>query len=283
MAGPTAMDYSEMSFYPMMGNPDYSPVSETFSYPEHYDTFSDSFSYSNGDTAFRDSAFSPMHQSPSHTAPSPTASRWPTFNPTPFGAMGDLCHAFTDSELSNSLATRLSPLTTPGFASPEHVLLVPACSPTSRSISPWSLERGSPISEASHPPSEGEGIAKPAPRKRGRPRLNRISTTDGSSGSDSRRTQCLPHKQVERKYREGLNVEFERLRRAVPTLPQSVEANVIGAAKPSKRMVLGAAIDYISRIERERDAAVDEIERLGGNVRIGKLENRIGLPPRLAI
>jgi hypothetical protein len=37
-------------------------------------------------------------------------------------------------------------------------------------------------------------------------------------------------------------------------------------------MVLAAAIDYINRIERERDAALDEVERLGGNSRMSKLE-----------
>lgn len=115
-----------------------------------------------------------------------------------------------------------------------------------------------------------EEDVKPAPRKRGRPRLNRSGTTNGSSSSnDVRRSTCLPHKQVERKYREGLNKEFERLRKAVPTLPQSSEANAIGVAKISKRTVLAAAIDYIGRVERERDVAVDEVERLGGSVRIG--------------
>jgi hypothetical protein len=87
------------------------------------------------------------------------------------------------------------------------------------------------------------------------------------------------HTQVERKYREGINMQLERLRRAVPTipqavptLPQAVGADAIWVAKPSKGMVLAAAIDYISRIERERDAALNEIERLGGTVRIGQLE-----------
>jgi hypothetical protein len=113
------------------------------------------------------------------------------------------------------------------------------------------------------------------PRKRGRPRLNHQSSDPVHGPSEprnTRRTMCLPHKQVERKYREGLNLEFERLRRAVPTLPQSVDANVMGAAKPSKGMVLGAAIEYIKKIERERDAAFDEVERLGGKVSISKLK-----------
>lgn len=66
-------------------------------------------------------------------------------------------------------------------------------------------------------------------------------------------------------------MEFERLRRAVPTLPQCTDANVIGATKPSKGMVLAAAIDYIGRVEREREAALEEIERLGGSFRTTKL------------
>ncbi|KAH7082732.1 hypothetical protein BKA63DRAFT_137164 [Paraphoma chrysanthemicola] len=269
MATSTAMNYSDMHFYPVMGHSDYSPVSEAFSYPEQYDTI-DSLSYSNRDTAPGETTYSPLHRSPSHSASplSPTANRWPNLRPTPYGALGEFCGGFNNPELS--------PLPTPGFGSPEHVLPVPACSPGYESISPRSLERGSPISDTSHQPSEGEVDAKPAPRKRGRPRLNRSSTGDGSSGSIGRRSQCLPHKQVERKYREGLNMEFERLRRAVPTLPQSMEANVMGAAKPSKGMVLAAAIDYIRRVEQERDAAMDEIERLGGHIRLGKLDVRVG-------
>jgi hypothetical protein len=78
----------------------------------------------------------------------------------------------------------------------------------------------------------------------------------------------MPHTEVERKYREKLNMELERLRRAVPILPQSDAAD---AAKPSKSMVLAVAIDYIKELERQRDAAVEEVERLGGKVRAGKI------------
>jgi hypothetical protein len=84
----------------------------------------------------------------------------------------------------------------------------------------------------------------------------------------------MPHTEVERKYREKLNMELERLRRAVPILPQSDAADVTGAAKPSKGMVLAVAIDYIKELERERDAAVEEVERLGGKVRFGKVKER---------
>ncbi|KAH8733242.1 hypothetical protein GQ44DRAFT_766295 [Phaeosphaeriaceae sp. PMI808] len=71
--------------------------------------------------------------------------------------------------------------------------------------------------------------------------------------SSDKLPQRLPHKQVEREYREGLNMELERLRRSVPTLPQSNRTNVIGSTRPSKPRVLSAAIAYIKQIERERD------------------------------
>jgi hypothetical protein len=38
--------------------------------------------------------------------------------------------------------------------------------------------------------------------------------------------------------------------------------------------VLAVAIDYIKELERERDAAVEEVERLGGKVRFGKVKER---------
>ena len=82
----------------------------------------------------------------------------------------------------------------------------------------------------------------------------------------------MPHTQVKRKYRESTNMQFERLRRAVPTLPRTFRADAIGVAKPSKGIGLAAAIDYVSRIERERDAAMDEIERLAGDIRTRHLE-----------
>jgi hypothetical protein len=52
-------------------------------------------------------------------------------------------------------------------------------------------------------------------------------------------------------------------------LPQSDAADM-GAVKPSKSMVLAVAIDYIKELERQRDAAVEEVERLGGKMRFGR-------------
>ena len=82
----------------------------------------------------------------------------------------------------------------------------------------------------------------------------------------------LPHNQVERKYREGLNAEMERLRAAIPTLPQDA---TLGAPKPSKATVLQCAVDEINKVREEkakletaymkvvneRDEAVIELDR----------------------
>jgi hypothetical protein len=72
--------------------------------------------------------------------------------------------------------------------------------------------------------------------------------------------------QVERKYREGLNLDLERLRRAVPTLLQSGEGVVMGQPKLSKAMVLSCAVAYIAKIEHERDELREENEQLGGSI-----------------
>jgi len=74
----------------------------------------------------------------------------------------------------------------------------------------------------------------------------------------------LPHNQVERKYREGLNSELERLRRAVPTLPQRDSSDLTGPPKPSKATVLASAIDYIKFMEAEHERLAEENERLRG-------------------
>lgn len=105
----------------------------------------------------------------------------------------------------------------------------------------------------------------PPKRKRGRPRLIRADS-DSSFGDPtprkSRISKRQPHNEVERKYREGLNAELERLRLAIPTLPQCDSQAANGAPKPSKATVLASAIDYIHKMERERDRLRQENEVL---------------------
>jgi hypothetical protein len=72
--------------------------------------------------------------------------------------------------------------------------------------------------------------------------------------------------QVERKYREGLNSDLERLRRAIPTLLQSREGAVMGQPKLRKVMVLLCAVAYIAKIEHERDRLREGNKQLGGSM-----------------
>jgi hypothetical protein len=131
----------------------------------------------------------------------------------------------------------------------------PAQSP---SMSPCSIKRESPSPPAS--PRE-QTTSKRSLRKRGRPRLDRFDMEFPLAEPSSKcpRTGRLPHNQVERKYREGLNSELERLRKTVPRLSHGDEA---GQPKPSKGMILSSAIEYIKTIENERDALREEVARL---------------------
>ena len=74
----------------------------------------------------------------------------------------------------------------------------------------------------------------------------------------------MRHSQIERKYREALNSEFERLRRVVPTLSQRDSSNLTDSPKPRKATVVASAIDYINMIKAERDRLLEENELLRG-------------------
>ncbi|KAF1923096.1 uncharacterized protein M421DRAFT_426203 [Didymella exigua CBS 183.55] len=96
-------------------------------------------------------------------------------------------------------------------------------------------------------------------KKRGWPELDLIANgVSGVSAEDHYCTAPIPHNKVERKYREGLNTELERLRRAVPMLLQSHGGSGVGQPKPSKSMVIAAAINYIEMVTQERDMLQNE-------------------------
>lgn len=260
---------ADMAYYPVIANTDYSPRDTTMAYNEPRDDFCGSFAFNEPEFGMIDPQFIP-HAAFNNMPPA--VDGWLTPSNTPFGGIGNLCTAFTTTELSEMRTSRQPP---PSKVHHDNTEFMPARSRHNSKFeprSPSSHGQGSPYSEDKQHLSEEEVVV---PRKRGRPRLSREpsdSVYNSLEPRNTRRTTCLPHKQVEKKYREGLNMEFERLRRAIPTLPQSVDANVMGAAKPSKGMVLGAAIEYISKLERERDDAYDELERIGGTVRRSRLE-----------
>ncbi|EUC40876.1 hypothetical protein COCMIDRAFT_107638 [Bipolaris oryzae ATCC 44560] len=151
-----------------------------------------------------------------------------------------------------------------------------ASSPTSeRSSEGFSIKRSFSSSPAHRStkcelldsiPKDDEFAQKQAQRKRGRPRLDRgaLTATERTATSRNARCQRLPHNQVERKYREGLNAELEKLRRAVPTLTQHNPTDMTTLPRPSKATVLACAVEYIKKVEIERDFLRVENETLRG-------------------
>lgn len=114
----------------------------------------------------------------------------------------------------------------------------------------------------------------PARPKRGRPSKRCAKSKDFALTRETSEAYParVPHHEVERKYREGLNASFRRLQCAVPTLPQPSD-KVFRTARPSKAVVIASAIDYIQRISKERDEAIalkekfkNRCSRLGGTV-----------------
>lgn len=124
------------------------------------------------------------------------------------------------------------------------------------------LAESQPLTPSDETTSKTSGTAK---RKRGRPRLVRADSESSCGDSTSRKSRISkrqPHNEVEKKYREGLNAELERLRLAVPTLPQYDSQGLNGPPKPSKATVLASAIDYIHKMEHERNRLQRENELL---------------------
>jgi hypothetical protein len=117
----------------------------------------------------------------------------------------------------------------------------------------------------SQPLTPSDETTSKTKRKRGRPRLVHADSDSSYGDSTSRKSRISkrqPHNEVEKKYREGLNAELERLRLAIPTLPQYDSQTLNGPPKPSKATVLASAIDYIHKMEHERDRLRRENELL---------------------
>ena len=298
--------------YPNVANPDYSPTQEMFTYPDQYgnvytaDTYTTSPEYSLD--SFFDQALTTVDMSSAFTkeqgpfnstlpatgisasnSTSERTSSYPTSrhpsDAAPFGKLEQLSFGFSFDPISTEPfeTACFSPNThissrTPSLCGDAPEKASSPTSPTSSTVSLRNLKRESPSSPDS---ASEEPTPKQPQRKRGRPRLDRTETISSTSSpsTKSQKTGRLPHNQVERKYREGLNAELERLRRAVPTLPQSNEAGAMGQPKPSKAMVLASAIEYIRKLETERDTLKFENERLrqaaasGQTIRNWKVED----------
>lgn len=114
------------------------------------------------------------------------------------------------------------------------------------------------------PPDLPMSDREPSPgskKKRGRPKSEGNGDDDKKDPKDFERPR-LPHNEVERKYRESLNLGFEKLRAAVPTLPKLDAGAASIAQKQSKAAVLTAAFDYIKCLEGENERLQEENRQL---------------------
>ena len=70
------------------------------------------------------------------------------------------------------------------------------------------------------------------------------------------------HNLVERKYRDTLNAELERLRRTIPHIRDLESETPDGRPRPSKATVLAAATEYIRKLEIDVETLSEENTQL---------------------
>jgi hypothetical protein len=182
--------------------------------------------------------------------------------------------------LPNDFLCRSSEVSTTAFATAVNVdanstqILSSDCvsrrqaTPTSPSCSDMSLDGPSctPKCESSSWISADAGAApmrqmgKPGP-----PKPDSIARSASGTSTEGQRTTRIPHNMVERKYRDGLNAQLERLRRAVPAQLQSDDGDGTSQPRPSKSMVIAAAINHIETVTLERDMLQDEINKISSS------------------
>jgi Helix-loop-helix DNA-binding domain len=163
-----------------------------------------------------------------------------------------------DIDIDHGAATFQTPLSTPGLISRSESLSDYFGCVNGESMP---IDEESPMESTEQAQSASSGA--PIRKKRGRPKLEKPKDGDSGDGRRQQRTR-MPHNEVERKYRESLNQGFEKLRTAIPSLPENNPETGATAQKQSKAVVLGAAIDYIKHLEAEVERFKEENESLRG-------------------
>jgi Helix-loop-helix DNA-binding domain len=116
-----------------------------------------------------------------------------------------------------------------------------------------------------------------------RPRTKRLSqsqiaasmvpeTPEPSTFNNSNRRQA--HNLVERKYRDTLNAELERLRRTIPHIRDLESETPDGRPRPSKATVLAAATEYIKKLEIDVEDLREENMQLREDAGLPKTRKR---------
>ncbi|KAF5852423.1 hypothetical protein GGP41_007855 [Bipolaris sorokiniana] len=183
-------------------------------------------------------------------------------------------------DLPNDFLHRSSEVSTTAFATAVNMdanstqILSPDCvsrrqaTPKSPSCNDMSLDGPScaPKCESSSRISADAGAApKRQMGKPGPPKPDPIARSASGASTEGQHTTRIPHNMVERKYRDGLNAQLERLRRAVPALLQSDDGDGTSQPRPSKSMVIAAAINYIETVTLERDMLQAENNKIGSS------------------
>ena len=87
------------------------------------------------------------------------------------------------------------------------------------------------------------------------------------SHSSAPSSRAAAHNLVERKYRDSLNTELERLRHAIPLIRHLDTDTPAGRPRSSKATVLAMATDYIKKLEAVIESLKDEIKMLQADSR----------------
>lgn len=277
-----AMDLSSLHGGPRNAYSRYSPDSESYLSPRAPDLyFADSYAYASD--YFRGTFFDNNPHSYPVMKSLDVVGPWDSPSPSTFPGISSITNsafAVSDSHLKTWPNFNSGDLAYGRYAhdaettETHHIAdSIHTCSssPSSPAISPQIARQSRLPSPSACPRTFIHVRSEPTRRKRGRPRLPPTASKVSASivAKKVKRPQCIPHTEVERKYREKLNTELERLRRAVPSLLRADSDNVMGGARISKSAVLAVAIDYIKDLEAQRDSALDEVKRLGGEVRFG--------------
>lgn len=136
--------------------------------------------------------------------------------------------------------------------------LFPTVPSTRETMPPPSSPTVTTPTRAQNRAAEQNTTSLPGLRARPARRYSQPAQSEASAQPSSRR---MAHNLVERRYRDALNSELERLRRAIPHIRGLDSETPDGRPRPSKATVLAAATDYIKRLERECDALQDELDR----------------------
>lgn len=278
------MDFSNSSIFPAAARPDCSPTGDAFPYPDHFDEIYGAHTYPTSPDQSLENLFNYdlYFNQPVSSAEVHQFSGFPLVfldstlaaSTTPVSLKTPSSPAFNNSDLLGQLEQFPSgslfepihdPFDTSVSSVSQHSQTPSLCGDRTQQLqTPSSPELCSDLNLKHE--STDEGVEEPMPkrpkRKGGRARLDRSNLDNPPASLKRHRTSGPRHNQVERKYREGLNAELERLRRSVPTLQQSGDGGVMGQLKPSKAMILAGAIDYIKKIELERDMYREETDRL---------------------